>query len=216
MSDTNKKRNPVKNLALGGAKAFNTAGKAITAPVRNVVAPKPKPKEDGALKEENEPRHFSDHLSEAFSRPVKAVEVGGKITYKAIAKEAEKIAHAGKRSLSIGQKRAAAEEEEWEAPAVPPDAKLLNMNVIIKKRLKGVSVKNFYETVWSEGNRTDKPPFYRPWLEADKDKQNISVEDWTFADATPGQKIVADWDGEEYSQKRVSCVNALVITYRNV
>lgn len=254
MAETNEeKKNPVKVLASGGG----TAIRKVVAPVRNaVVAPARGDQSSTKKKKEEEGKSetFSEHFTEALSKPVSAVTKSGEMIVeavktpfskkrggggseeqrgakgpqpeeekakgksetfsehfteilskpvKAVTKGGEKIVEAVKRPFGKNSGGTAEEQPEEEAvPAVPPDAKLQNMNVIIKKRLKGVSIKDYYETIWSEGNHTDKEPFYGRWLEA-SGKNNVKVEDWTFAEEG-GEKIIGGWDGEDYSQKRVS------------
>jgi hypothetical protein len=76
------------------------------------------------------------------------------------------------------------------------------MNVIISKCLKDVSIQDYYAIAWSEGDRTNKAPLYEPWLK-ESGKQQINVGEWEFAD--DGADFVGNWDGEKYSQRRVSC-----------
>lgn len=114
----------------------------------------------------------------------------------------EQVKH-GASTLSKGSHVEQAPDKEEEAddgvPAAPPDKQLESMDVVIQKTLKGVSVREWYENCWSEGQGTDKPAFYGPWLEA-TGKLNINVEDWDFSQE--GSPFVGDWDKEEYSQKR--------------
>lgn len=84
-------------------------------------------------------------------------------------------------------------------PALPPDKMLESMDVIMTKMLTNVSVNDFYEIFWSEGNGTDKKPFYGPWL-AECGKTDIKVDDWTVAKYEQG--FVGEWDKEVYSQTR--------------
>jgi hypothetical protein len=83
-------------------------------------------------------------------------------------------------------------------PALPPDKTLESMDVIMTKMLTNVSINDFYETFWSEGNGTDKAPFYGPWL-AQCGKTEIKVDDWTVA---KDEGFVGEWDKEVYSQTR--------------
>lgn len=95
-------------------------------------------------------------------------------------------------------------------PAVPPDATLKKMSVVLSKRLKNVSMSDFYEYVWSEGNRTDKLPLYGPWLE-ETGKQDVKVGEWAFAEDDGGKEFTGDWCGETYKQQRVSQVSCLLV-----
>jgi hypothetical protein len=84
---------------------------------------------------------------------------------------------------------------------LPPDDTLEKMNIIIDKRLKNVSISQYYETVWSEQSEGDGVPLFRSFLE-ESDKQDIDVGEWEVADNNAG--FIGDWDGEEYQKRRVS------------
>jgi len=88
-----------------------------------------------------------------------------------------------------------ATDDESHMATIEPDKQLQSMNVVLTKTLRGVSVREWYEACWSEGNRTDKSPFYGPWL-VETGKKEVNVEDWTFGE------FVGDWDKETYQQKR--------------
>lgn len=110
--------------------------------------------------------------------------------------------------------------------ALPPDETLSSMDIVMTKRLTELSVQDFYELFWSEGQKTDKAAFYGPWL-VDSGKMDVAVEDWTFASpngqqesdehasgdqasdeqpsdeqASDDQYFTGDWDKETYDQKR--------------
>lgn len=91
--------------------------------------------------------------------------------------------------------------EDSDLPTVPPDVTLQKMDIIVNKRLKGVSIPEFYEVVWSEGNKTNREPLLGPWLEKNG-KREITVGDWESADEAGD--FVGKWCGEKYKQKRVS------------
>jgi hypothetical protein len=97
-------------------------------------------------------------------------------------------------------------ETDYSYPVVSPDPTLQKMKIILKKKLHGVSVMDFYDICWSEGMMTDRTPFYGPWLET-SGKQNVSVGDWEFATGNnstdTNREYVGPWDGECYEQKRV-------------
>lgn len=152
-----------------------------------------------------------------FVKPVKGAadlvaEGGNKLLVNPVKGAAHKVAEGGKvaaqRSkevLHMNSKGAsrdvgASEQEEEDLGDVPPDATLEKMNVIINKRLKDVSIQNYYETAWSEGDKTNKKPLYGPWLK-ESGKQDIKVGDWEFA--ADGKEFVGDWDDEKYQQKRI-------------
>ena len=48
-------------------------------------------------------------------------------------------------------------------PSVPLDPVLKEMEVVLSKTIKNVSIKKYYEKLWSEGNGTDEEAFYGPW-----------------------------------------------------
>lgn len=81
----------------------------------------------------------------------------------------------------------------------PPDQVLKKMEVVLKKKIKNVSVKKYYENCWSEGNRTDADPFYGPFL-IEKKSHDVKVEDWEFDE---GEGFENKWSGEKFPQKRV-------------
>ena len=97
-----------------------------------------------------------------------------------------------------------AEEEDADTgkkqqPALPDDKQLCNMDTVFTKTLKNISVRDWYETCWSEGVNTDKPPMYGKWLKEYPNNFDFDIPDWTFA------PVVNDYDQEEYDQKRCIC-----------
>ena len=88
---------------------------------------------------------------------------------------------------------------------VPPDEVLTRMNLFLKRKLRGVSVQDYYSTVWSEecGDGIIEP-FYAPWLES-CGKFNINVGSWEDASSSSssGTGIVNPWDGESYDRQRI-------------
>lgn len=48
-------------------------------------------------------------------------------------------------------------------PSVPLDPVLKGMEVVLSKTIKNVSIKKYYEKLWSEGHGTDEEAFYGPW-----------------------------------------------------
>lgn len=91
--------------------------------------------------------------------------------------------------------------EDSDLPVVPPDEKIKKMDIIVSKHLKGVSIPDFYEIAFSEGNRTDKEPLYGPWLE-ENGKKEVKVGDWEFAEGA--KAFEGRWCKDKYKQKRVS------------
>lgn len=94
----------------------------------------------------------------------------------------------------------AAEEDDdtgkKQQPALPDDKQLCNMETVFTKTLKNISVRDWYETCWSEGVNTDKPPFYGKWLKENPNNFDFDIPDWTCA------PVVNEYDQEEYDQKR--------------
>ena len=86
------------------------------------------------------------------------------------------------------------EETEDNQLALPPDEMLKSMNIIMRKRLNGVSIQEFYEICWSE-----KESFYRLWL-VDDGKIDVQVGEWEFSH---DEDFIGDWDNETYPQRRV-------------
>lgn len=81
---------------------------------------------------------------------------------------------------------------------VPPDATLKKMTIVLSKKVRGVSIKNVYEKVWSEAK--SEKPFYLPWLETEE-CFDISVPDWEVA--APGSGGFQNpWCKEKYTQRR--------------
>lgn len=72
------------------------------------------------------------------------------------------------------------------------------MDPVLSKRLKGVSLKHFYDMCWSEGSGdTGGSPFYHKFLES-KNSHDISVGDWEVTEA-----LIHPWSGEKMDQKRI-------------
>jgi len=83
-------------------------------------------------------------------------------------------------------------DEACHLPVVAPDAKLQEMNVIIKKKIKGVAIPEFYDMTWAE-----KTPFYANWLEA-SGKMDIKVGAWQEGE------VKGTWCGETYQRQRIT------------
>ena len=104
------------------------------------------------------------------------------------AKEAAKVSNAKK-----------VQERQLQVKPVPPDATLKKMEILLTRTVKNVSIRNFYENVWSEGQKTDAKPFYKPFLE-DLGSMSVVVGDWEFAKDDDSYKN--EWCGESYQQRR--------------
>jgi len=91
---------------------------------------------------------------------------------------------------------------EGSLPSVPPDALLKNMEIVVSKTIRNVSIKSLYEKVWAD-NSPDKESFYGSWLK-DEDCFEISTGDWEYADS--GAFFTNPWCkeyGESYTQRRL-------------
>jgi len=78
--------------------------------------------------------------------------------------------------------------------SVPPDLLLNDMEIVVSKTIKNVTIKHVYDQVWA--NET----FYGSWLEQEE-CFDVAVEDWKFAD--PKDEFRNEWCKEKYSQKRL-------------
>ena len=79
-------------------------------------------------------------------------------------------------------------------PDVPKDVVIGKMDPIFSKKLKGVSMDEYYEKGWSDKIN----PLYSPWLER-KGSFDVSVTDWEHSD----QGFVHKWSGEKFHQQRI-------------
>lgn len=76
------------------------------------------------------------------------------------------------------------------------DPRLQQMQIIATKKIRGVSLQDYYEVAWSEGVDCDKSPMYQPFLES-MDKNNVVVSPWETAGGYKGE-----WCGETYASQR--------------
>jgi hypothetical protein len=76
---------------------------------------------------------------------------------------------------------------------IEPDEMLPKMDIILKKRLRGVSVLQFHERVWKNAD------FYKGWLEA-SGKDQIAIQLWD----APGGGYHGEWNDDtmEYVERR--------------
>ena len=77
---------------------------------------------------------------------------------------------------------------------VPPDSLMQKMDSIFSKKLKNVSIDQYYSVGWSE-----ETPLYGPWLEK-KGSFEVSVSNWEHSD----EGFAHAWSGETFPQRRVS------------
>ena len=80
--------------------------------------------------------------------------------------------------------------------AMEADPRLQQMQIIATKKMRGVSLQDYYEVAWSEGVGCDKSPMYQPFLES-MDKDNVVVGPWENAGGYKGE-----WCGETYASQR--------------
>lgn len=92
-----------------------------------------------------------------------------------------------------------AEERKQKTPVVvmEADPKLREMQTIAAKKMRGVSLRDYYEVAWAEGADCGKGPMYRPFLES-MDKDNVVVGPW---EKTAGN-YEGEWCGERYDSQR--------------
>lgn len=88
-----------------------------------------------------------------------------------------------------------------ELPSVPQDELLNEMEVVVSKTIKNVSIKDIFENVWADP--PGKKSFYESWLE-DEECFDITTGAWEFAG--PNAVFSNPWcseRGETYTQKRL-------------
>jgi hypothetical protein len=85
---------------------------------------------------------------------------------------------------------------------MPPDDVLQKMIDIGKQKIKGVSIQDYYEVAWSEGNNCDKEPLYGPFLTS-CGKNDIKVNEWESQEGG----YTGEWCGEQYTQQRIVTFN---------
>jgi len=76
---------------------------------------------------------------------------------------------------------------------MPPDATLEKMTVIASRKLRGVSVQDYYDVTWSDKDQS----MYGPFLEK-QGKEHVAVTPWEADAAAAGE-----WCGEAYEERRV-------------
>jgi hypothetical protein len=90
--------------------------------------------------------------------------------------------------------------------AVPPDEFLCQtMNVIFTKKLRNVSITNYYDICWSEGQKNlkqlpekdqEEKYLYGPWLKS-QGKEDVTVGRWEEG------PFMEDISGEQFDKRRV-------------
>lgn len=74
-----------------------------------------------------------------------------------------------------------------------------NMDITLKKYMKGISINDFNESFLERRKGPDNTPIYEEFLILDG-RQNVQVSD--FVTAEDGKEFVGDWCGEKYQRKR--------------
>ena len=150
----------------------------------------------------------AETISSSLERTAEATRDAAKKTGQTIATNWNAHKHSNIQQTAVDEERDATHKTEIEddelpplsaeAPQMPPDETLQqHMTVILKKRLSGLSVKQFYDSIW------EQPSFYHQWLEA-SGKKNIQIEEWQSAE-TSEEGWLSDWteDTTTYTSKRV-------------
>lgn len=84
---------------------------------------------------------------------------------------------------------------------MPAEPILQQMTIIGKQKIKGISINDYYEAAWSEGENCNKKQIYAPFLTS-CGKNDVKVTPWEM-----GGEIVGDWCGEKYTQQRYVTFN---------
>eukprot|EP00984_Skeletonema_dohrnii_P000865 scaffold259_cov126-Skeletonema_dohrnii-CCMP3373.AAC.1 len=104
----------------------------------------------------------------------------------------------------VGKKNGAVEgiDDQPQLRRLPPDDVLQKMTIMGKRKIKGVSMQDYFEVAWSEGNECEKEPMYEPFLTS-CGKNNVKVQKWESQES--GFK--GEWCGESYTQQRIVTFN---------
>jgi len=86
-------------------------------------------------------------------------------------------------------------DKEVQLPPVPPDLLLKDMETVVSKTLRNVSVSSVFERIWSD--RPGNKSFYGSWLE-EEECYDISTEEWKFEGDLKNK-----WCNEKYDQERL-------------
>jgi hypothetical protein len=206
-SSSNKGSNHPIGAAIGGA--IHKISSPIGTGIRKVVRHDSSSKHRRDLSSSPAPLNKGKSLDEDKQTPIKDVtDFFGEGS-----KTVKRLIH-HKRKDSSSRSVPENDQESDDVADVPPDDTLEKMNIIIDKRLKDVSISQYYENVWSEQTEGDGVPLFRSFLE-ESDKQDIDVGDWEVADNNSG--FIGDWDGEEYQKRRVryACLNLMQLSLDN-
>ena len=121
--------------------------------------------------------------------------------------------HKGQNYTVSAHSETSSQQHNTDEGQVPQDDLWLNkMNIILKKKLRGVSIGEFYDICWSEGKDTQHPPLYGPWLASRGGNFDVDVGDWKYSDGTTHEhgEFVDDTSGEQYTQQRVSSFHSVI------
>jgi hypothetical protein len=80
--------------------------------------------------------------------------------------------------------------------AVPPDPLLKNMEIVVSKTIKNVSIETIFENVWAD--RTES--CYGSWLK-EEECFDVGTGEWEIAE--PEDKFKNEWCNEKYDQQRL-------------
>jgi len=79
---------------------------------------------------------------------------------------------------------------------VAPDVTLQQMEVVLSKKIRGISVDKFHEIVWADIGSSEKT-FYGQWLGTGGKCSEIEIDTWETKDGIKGP-----WCGDSYTHKR--------------
>eukprot|EP00536_Pseudo-nitzschia_multiseries_P001995 jgi/Psemu1/322342/estExt_fgenesh1_pg.C_260056 len=85
-----------------------------------------------------------------------------------------------------------------QSTVVPPDSLLKDMDVVLSKTIKNVSIKSVFENAWAD--QSGDKSFYGSWLE-EEGCFDITMEEWKLVGE--GNKLKNEWCKEEYDQHRL-------------
>jgi hypothetical protein len=85
--------------------------------------------------------------------------------------------------------------KEVQLPPVPPDSLLKDMEIVVSKTIKNVSITSIFKNVWADlaGNKS----FYGSWLD-EEECFDTTMEDWKYEG-----ELRNEWCNEKYTQERL-------------
>ncbi|CAB9501819.1 GRAM [Seminavis robusta] len=125
----------------------------------------------------------------------KATGKAAKATGKKIAKPIESLTGSGKKRKKANKRQSALrssilelhaleDEVPTEFPPVEPDDVLPKMDLILRKRITGITIEDFFDLIWRDTaveEQDNKESFYKSWL-AESGKNEINVPTWEVAE----------------------------------